>query len=127
LGLITVFFPYKDEYLRAIVDENRVEFFMNLGAKRVIPDKSEETLNPMEEEEKPLPHSEESGDFGWGRPGTLAFAISGLKVLDTFEEIRDWAFKITEKKIRKKPHDDIEIYKKNAKKLLKEYYNGKSR
>lgn len=144
MALITVYFAFKPgEYVKAIIDENRVDFFVNKGAyltqkeaidanaevnsevKEIPEEKKVETKNQKEVEKVT---SKVEGDLGSGETNSLRF--HELKVLEllTFDKIQDYAFKVTGKMIRRKTGGTLPRYRKNAIKLIKGYLNaGQSR
>lgn len=141
MPLTSVFFPYKDTFARVIVDVDKVDYFIEIGAFRT-PGEAEYAAKPEQEEEigvldepsestmqdwvqeiatKPAPNIE--GDKGFGRPGTVFFHELEINGMDDFESIRDYVYDVTGRKMRKKDHDDIDIYRQTAMKLVKGFAN----
>lgn len=144
MSLISVFFPYEDTFARVIIDADKVDHFIEMGAFRT-PGEAEYAAKSDHEEEigvsdelnepsestmqdwvqevaaKPAPNIE--GDKGFGRPGTVFFHELEINGMNDFESIRDYVYDVTGRKMRKKDHDDIDIYRQTAMKLVKGFAN----
>lgn len=140
MSLISVFFPYEDTFARVIIDADKTDHFVKMGAF-MTPGEAEHAAKPETEEEivvldelneppestmqdwgqevaaKPAPDID--GDKGFGRPGTVFFHELEINGMEDFEHIQGYVYDVTGRKMHKKSHDDIEVYRQTAMKLIK--------
>lgn len=145
--LITVFFP-GDPYRKAIINQDHVDYFLNLGASRLPPEKGKKQvqlempfnsvpkkgieLKAEEIQEVPkrsepqteIPSKVPEADKGFGKPGSMQFHTLEINQLDEYRPIRDYVFEVTRKKMREKKDGTPESYRKTALMLIKRWLNG---
>lgn len=137
MALIPVYFNIEDEPSKALVMDDKVEFYLKLGAKRTPQEVKAQIANwlkeivkdPTEDEVKLKelvePKQENiDGDKGSGEPNSSRFHDLKLKELYTFEMIQDYTFKVTGKMIRRGSHGKISQYRRNALRLIRGHING---
>lgn len=156
MALIPVYFEIDDEPSKALVMDDKVEFYLKMGAKRTplevkkqkenkvdkwvhdIPknpapkdEKSESKVDPLksnsELEKTGALKSVIEGDKGSGKPDTFKFHMLKIKECSSFENIQEYTFKVAGKTIRKKRDGTIDQYQKNALKLIKMHLNAQNK
>lgn len=131
MTLIPVYFCIDGESSKALVKEDKIDFYFKLGAKRTPYEAKGKTkeipvkeTTPIEPEIVPKKTKAVAGDKGSGEPSSLRFHELKIGEMVTFESMRDYTFKVTGKTIRKKVGGTIEQYQKNSLRLLRRHFNG---
>lgn len=156
MALIPVYFKIDDEPSKALVMDDKVEFYLKMGAKRTPLEIKKQKENKVtkwvhEVEKNPAPKDEKyenkvdslkfnseiektaalksviEGDKGSGKPDTFKFHRLKIKECLSFEDIQDYTFKVVGKTIRKKRDGAIDQYQKNALKLIKAHLNAQNK
>ena len=140
MALVPVYFDIDGETVKALVLDDKIDFFLNLGSKRTplevdqarkTPEEDEKRVFNVEPKQEPVekeilkPANEikkaSPGDKGSGKPNSFKFHKLKVLELKTFDEIQDYAFKVTNRMIRKSKDNDIGKYQTNALRLIKEH------
>lgn len=100
--MITVYFATDTDPAKAIIDIERLEFFVSLGAMRTAIEASEKKDLPekqcdqIESTEQPSDENDDdqietiNPDQGSGRPGSPRFHTLSIRELQTIDEINDY-------------------------------------
>lgn len=132
MTLIPVYFNIDGEVSKALVKEHKIDFYLNLGAKRnpheaiiaqveEIVDREESKKEPEKVEKKVEKKSE--GNKGFGEPNSIQFHEHYINNFHRYEDIRDYVVKVTGKTVRRTINGNIEKYRKNAIRLIKGHLN----
>lgn len=144
MALIPVYFKIDDEPSKALVMDDKVEFYLKMGAKRTPLEVKKQKENKVDKwvhdiSKNPAPKDEKSeskvdplksvieGDKGSGKPDTFKFHMLKIKECLSFEDIQEYTFKVAGKTIRKKRDGAIDQYQKNALKLIKMHLNAQNK
>lgn len=138
MALVPVYFRIDDEPSKALVMDDKVDFYLKLGAKKTpleakqqIKKKKTDWVKELVEapvKDEPVnieklitkdPIDQSEGDKGSGEPNSIRFHELKLKELKRFEDIQDYAFQVSGKMIRKTPKGRAGQYRKNALRLIK--------
>ena len=137
MGMKTVFFDGKSDagfdYIKAIVREEDVKFFHELGAVDSPDDFDKEIYEEEEVEEKEVEEEPEEmeeavdGDKGAGKPGTYDWHVSQLNSFHFKKEIEDYVKLITDKELGVPSYNTVATLRSEAKKLIKEFLENDSK
>lgn len=128
MTLIPVYFNIDGEVSKALVKEHKIDFYLNLGAKRnpheAIIAQVEEIVDREESKKEPEKVEKKTeGNKGFGKPNSLQFHEHHINNFDRYEDIRDYVVKVTGKTVRRTINGNIEKYQKNAIRLIKGHLN----
>lgn len=127
MKLVPIFFPFDNElgYIKAVVQEEHLDFFEPLGqfyfATQEIPDPATDVVKDTK---SPAIVVEVNPDKGYGQPGSLEWYENNILVFETIPEVVAYAKSITGKEVY--PGGKLAEVKQRALTTIKEHIENDS-